>query len=43
MGIQVKNSIGKITTPEAKASKVNKVRCILLKIPASIYLLESFS
>ena len=35
--------IRKITTQQAKASKVNKVRCILLKIRASIYLLESFT
>ena len=33
----------KITTKQAKTSKVNKVRCILLKILASIYLLESLT
>ena len=36
-----KQWIGKITTQQAKTSKVNKLRCILLKILESIYLLES--
>ena len=35
--------IGKITTQQAKTSKVNTVSCILLNILASIYLLESFT
>ena len=33
----------KITTQQAKTSKVNTVSCILLNILASIYLLESFT
>ena len=36
--------VGKKTSHEqAKTSKVNKVRCALLKILVSIYLLESYT
>ena len=35
--------IGKITTQQAKTTKVNTVSCILLNLLPSIYLLESFT
>ena len=35
--------IGKITTQQVRTNQVNKVKCFLLKIPATIYLLESMT
>ena len=35
--------IGKVTTQEARRHKVNKVKRLLLKIHASIYLFESIT